>query len=186
MQPTPPGWYHAEGDPEGTIRYWDGQQWVGGPVTAPPVAAAAPPKFGEAPAYASNAPAGPPQPPRSDAFLARLFSAQGRVNRQTYAIVSIGGYFASIVVAIVVYGLAAVAGLPELGILFLYAVILGWIWPHIATAVKRLHDQNHSGWFVLLALVPFASLVLGVMCLFVAGRDYGNAYGEPPDPGFAL
>ncbi len=26
-----PGWYYAQGDPPGTHRYWDGEQWVGGP-----------------------------------------------------------------------------------------------------------------------------------------------------------
>lgn len=31
---TPPGWYHAQGDPEGTQRYWDGGQWVGSPQPA--------------------------------------------------------------------------------------------------------------------------------------------------------
>jgi uncharacterized RDD family membrane protein YckC len=28
---TPPGWYYAAGDPPGTHRYWDGNQWHGGP-----------------------------------------------------------------------------------------------------------------------------------------------------------
>lgn len=37
-----PGLYHAEGDPPGTVRQWDGTQWVGGPVPAPPGAMAAP------------------------------------------------------------------------------------------------------------------------------------------------
>ncbi|MEZ5377978.1 MAG: RDD family protein [Acidimicrobiales bacterium] len=27
----PPGWYHAQGDPADTQRYWDGSQWQGGP-----------------------------------------------------------------------------------------------------------------------------------------------------------
>lgn len=38
MPPQPPGWYHAQGDPPGTTRWWDGAQWVGGPVAvaAPP------------------------------------------------------------------------------------------------------------------------------------------------------
>lgn len=29
----PPGWYHGEGDPVGTKRYWDGNGWVGDPQT---------------------------------------------------------------------------------------------------------------------------------------------------------
>ena len=33
---TPPGWYHAQGDPEGTIRYWDGAEWSPAPTPAPP------------------------------------------------------------------------------------------------------------------------------------------------------
>lgn len=32
---TAPGWYNAEGDPPGTTRYWDGDQWIGEPVTSP-------------------------------------------------------------------------------------------------------------------------------------------------------
>ncbi len=29
------GWYHAEGDPPGTQRYWTGAEWQGGPQAAP-------------------------------------------------------------------------------------------------------------------------------------------------------
>jgi len=29
----PAGWYHADGDPAGTQRYWDGETWQGGPQT---------------------------------------------------------------------------------------------------------------------------------------------------------
>lgn len=35
----PPGWYHAQGDPPGTQRYWDGSSWQGGPQPVPGVAA---------------------------------------------------------------------------------------------------------------------------------------------------
>jgi len=31
---TPPGWYNAQGDPPGTVRWWDGSTWVSGPVPA--------------------------------------------------------------------------------------------------------------------------------------------------------
>lgn len=32
---TPPGWYHASGDPAGTVRYWDGTTWTATPVAPP-------------------------------------------------------------------------------------------------------------------------------------------------------
>lgn len=28
---TPPGWYHGQGDPPGTKRWWDGNEWTGEP-----------------------------------------------------------------------------------------------------------------------------------------------------------
>lgn len=31
----PAGWYHAEGDPVDTVRYWDGQTWIGDPTLQP-------------------------------------------------------------------------------------------------------------------------------------------------------
>jgi len=31
MSNATPGWYHGAGDPEGTARYWDGNDWVGEP-----------------------------------------------------------------------------------------------------------------------------------------------------------
>ncbi len=34
-QSVPAGWYRAQGDPEGTVRYWDGSLWHGGPVPEP-------------------------------------------------------------------------------------------------------------------------------------------------------
>jgi len=52
--------------------------------------------------------------------------------------------------------------------------------PSLAVAVRRLHDQDRSGWMLLLALIPllggFALLVL--FCL--EGTQGPNRYG--PDP----
>lgn len=37
-----PGYYQAEGDPPGMVRYWDGSQWVGDPMPQPPAAPGVP------------------------------------------------------------------------------------------------------------------------------------------------
>lgn len=34
QSPMPPGWYHAQGDPPGSSRYWDGHYWIGEPQLA--------------------------------------------------------------------------------------------------------------------------------------------------------
>ena len=34
MVVPPAGWYHGDGDPEGSVRYWDGAQWQGDPIAA--------------------------------------------------------------------------------------------------------------------------------------------------------
>lgn len=52
--------------------------------------------------------------------------------------------------------------------------------PGLAVAVRRLHDQDKSGWLLLLALIPFLGwfALLVLMCL--DGTRGPNRYGEDP------
>ena len=70
----------------------------------------------------------------------------------------------------------AFAGLSAVLYLIYLAVFLI---PTIAVAVRRLHDQDKSGWLVLLQLVPIANIVLLVF-MFLPGTVGPNQYG--PDP----
>lgn len=56
---------------------------------------------------------------------------------------------------------------------------LGTIVPNIAVAVRRLHDQDKSGWLYLISFIPFGGLVLFVFFLLDGTRG-PNQYG--PDP----
>lgn len=73
---TPPGWYHAEGDPPGTQRYWDGFAWQGGPQTPP--SAPSPGQWGTAP-YGGGHPGFPvaQYPEASQATTALVMSILG-------------------------------------------------------------------------------------------------------------
>ena len=50
--------------------------------------------------------------------------------------------------------------------------------PHLAVYVRRLHDTNHSGWWVLIAFT-----VIGLIPLFIwlvqIGDPLENGYGQP-------
>lgn len=72
-------------------------------------------------------------------------------------------------------------GMLAMGLLGLFA--LGVLVPSIAVAVRRFHDQDKSGWFVLLMFIPFIGglIVLVFMCL--EGTRGPNRFGEDPKAG---
>jgi uncharacterized membrane protein YhaH (DUF805 family) len=62
---------------------------------------------------------------------------------------------------------------------FAAAILLTWMW--IAIDVKRYHDRDRSGWWLLLLLIP----VLGPLWLFVVlgflkGTEGENRFGADP------
>lgn len=51
----------------------------------------------------------------------------------------------------------------------------------VPLCVRRLHDVNISGWFVLLLLVPVVNLIAVLLGIGVKGSAGDNRFG--PDPG---
>lgn len=94
----------------------------------------------------------------------------------TVAAVTVGLYFQALFATggtsnIFVFGPIYVAAL----IYFLILLI-----PSIAVQVRRFHDQDKSGWMVLLNFVPYIGglIVLVFMCL--EGTRGPNRFGEDP------
>ena len=70
-------------------------------------------------------------------------------------------------------GIGLLSGLYYLGVLL----------PSLAVTVRRLHDTGRSGWWMLIALLPFLG---GLILLFFAVQDSqpgGNQYGLNPKGG---
>ena len=75
------------------------------------------------------------------------------------------------------------AGLGTLGgaggiVLGLFA--LASVIPAIAVEVRRFHDQDKSGWFILLNLIPFIGGLIVLVMMFLDGTPGANRFG--PDP----
>lgn len=57
---------------------------------------------------------------------------------------------------------------------------LGLIVPSIAVAVRRFHDQDKSGWFVLLNFIPLVGGIIVLVFMCLEGTKGDNNYGADP------
>ena len=68
-----------------------------------------------------------------------------------------------------------------IGLLALFG--LGSIIPSIAVQVRRFHDQDKSGWFVLLGLIPYVGGIVVFVFMCLDGTQGPNRFGDDPkDP----
>ena len=59
-------------------------------------------------------------------------------------------------------------------------VSLALFLPGLAMAVRRLHDTNRSGWFVLLALIPLVGFIILLVFYVQGGTPGDNRFGANP------
>lgn len=118
--------------------------------------------------------------------IRRYTDFSGRSRRKEYWLFLLGVIIVAVVLGFI-EGLVGLNGMVggvygPLTTILLLAIII----PGIAVQVRRFHDQDKSGWFVLLGLIPFVGglIVLVFMCL--EGTRGPNRFGpDPKDPGGA-
>jgi uncharacterized membrane protein YhaH (DUF805 family) len=108
-----------------------------------------------------------------------LFSAEGRISRSTYWFYNLS-MFGLYVLAYFADSLFNTQGSNYGYGLFINIIGLLNIISAICVFIKRSHDLNWSGWRVLFAIVPFASLVVFIYWAFVKGTVGPNKYGLDP------
>jgi len=103
----------------------------------------------------------------------------GRARRKEYWMFTLFSLIASILLGIgdVVLGtFNEASGWGLLGALYLLAVFL----PSVAVSVRRLHDIDKSGWWLLLILVPLVGALVLLVFAIMEGTRGDNRFG--PDP----
>lgn len=112
-----------------------------------------------------------------------LFSAQGRIRRSEYWLWGIG---VSIVLGIILVAAAVLTGgdshhmSPIFGLVYLVVLVLG-AWTGINLQIKRWHDRDKSGWWVLIVFVPvIGGLWVLIECGFLDGTQGPNKFGPSP------
>jgi uncharacterized membrane protein YhaH (DUF805 family) len=103
-----------------------------------------------------------------------LFGFRGRIPRRTYWLWGVLGLLG---VAIGLWLLLGIVGLG--GRQIEIAINLALLWPGLAVSVKRWHDRNKSGWWVLINLVPLLGFVWALVENgFLRGTAGPNRFGE--------
>ena len=106
----------------------------------------------------------------------------GRARRSEFWYFALFNFIASIVVSIVAGVLGSVIGdaASFLSLLYSLAVIV----PGFAVSARRLHDTGRSGWWQLIALIPFIGAIV-LLIFFTQDSSFErNQYGpNPKSPG---
>lgn len=63
-----------------------------------------------------------------------------------------------------------------LGGIYSFAVLL----PSLAVSVRRLHDTDRSGWWILIALIPVIGAIVLIIFMVLDSQPGSNRFGPNP------
>jgi uncharacterized membrane protein YhaH (DUF805 family) len=114
-------------------------------------------------------------------------SPKGRFGRLSYLawifLVGIAMYAVMAVLGVAIFGASMFTsganGVPGAGMALLLPLELVAFVFFALIAIRRLHDCNASGWWLLLIVVPLANVVFGLFLVLKAGSEGGNRFGSP-------
>jgi uncharacterized membrane protein YhaH (DUF805 family) len=112
-----------------------------------------------------------------------LFSYQGRIRRMHFWLGAIGvGVVFGVLYGVLISMSGMAQGTPNGLILALLGVLyIVYIYIALALDVKRCHDRDKSGWFVLIGLIPLIGAIwLLVELGFLDGTQGPNRFGPSP------
>ena len=124
--------------------------------------------------------------------IATLFTFRGRLNRAAFwrikifvALLNLVGHLLVLpMLARPPHGLALHQQVQAMGagpilILLVLAIVVCWI--AFSAGVRRWHDRDKSGWWILILFIPVVGFVwYAIECGFLPGTTGANRYG--PDP----
>ena len=114
----------------------------------------------------------------------KYFSLQGRLRRSQYWLWHLAQAAIAIALGCVLYGITALAPqniVVAIAIsLLALALYVVFVWSALSVSVRRCHDRNKSGWFVLVSLIPLLNLWVLIELGFLDGTQDPNQYGPSP------
>ncbi|WP_353943425.1 DUF805 domain-containing protein [Streptomyces sp. HUAS MG91] len=100
--------------------------------------------------------------------LRNYFGFRGRASRKEYWMYMLF----NLVILYALWGLGTALDQPVYSFTYALAVTI----PTVAAGVRRLHDAGHTGWLMLLVLVPLAGGIALIVLLAKESRPETNTY----------
>lgn len=105
-----------------------------------------------------------------------LFSFKGRINRKPFWMFGLAVVLGSIITTVI--DMAILDQETEVASIIFILIIL---WPSLAIQVKRWHDRDKSGWWVLIAYIPIIGIIWALVENgFLSGTEGSNRFGDDP------
>lgn len=108
-------------------------------------------------------------------FFSRYTDFKGRSSRSEYWWPQLAFFLVGIVIGVLTAVVGETVGNILLGIFYLVILI-----PGIAISIRRLHDLDKSGWWLLIALIPLIGALVLLFFFVQRGTVGGNRFGEDP------
>ena len=95
----------------------------------------------------------------------------------------------NLLITLGLYALVGIGALMEsAAIMYLFIAlvcvyVLAVLIPSIAVVVRRLHDQDKSGWYYFVGLIPFIGGIWLLILMVTDGTVGDNQYGPDPKAG---
>ena len=116
-------------------------------------------------------------------LLNEIYTTEGRLNRLRYLKYQVLWTLISAVIGVI---LGFAGGLLSGNAQSILVTVPTGIWSFIAgignvmLSIRRLHDLNKSGWFLLISLIPFVNIIFLLYIWLAPGTVGYNKYGADP------
>jgi uncharacterized membrane protein YhaH (DUF805 family) len=84
-----------------------------------------------------------------------------------------------IIIAVSILGAILPSSIAIVFSILILVFSLAMLIPTLAVGVRRLHDTDHSGWWLLISLIPFAGLYI-LYLFIIEGTQGSNRFGDSP------
>ncbi|MGE5722633.1 MAG: DUF805 domain-containing protein [Sphingomonadales bacterium] len=121
--------------------------------------------------------------------LRRYADFSGRSQRKEYWMFALGVFIVSLALGLIMSlggafaaptDVSAMSGVSLVVLIVLVLFCLAIFIPALAVQVRRFHDQDKSGWFVLLNFIPYVGGFVVLIFMCIDGTKGPNRFG--PDP----